>query len=137
MNLNRRRGLQLLAASLATPALPLFAHGRDVDDDDDGHRAGRVFTMSNATSGNELLVYATSATGAPELLTRVATQGLGSGGGLGSQGALTLAGDGRRLFVLSGGNQRVNAYGIRADGGLETLGAAGGFLPGAVGLAAN
>lgn len=111
MNLRRRRSLQLLALGLAAPGLPALAHGND--DDDDGLRAGRVFTSSNATAGNAMLVYATSATGGPTLENRLATQGLGSGAGLGSQGAVTLSRDGRHLFVVNANSNTVSTFAIR------------------------
>lgn len=128
MNTNRRRGLQLLAAGLATPALPGFAHDRD--DDDDGHRAGRAFTLSNGTAGNELLVYATSGRGAPQLVGRVPAQGLGTGGGLGSQGALTLSGDGRHLFAVNAGSNTVSTFAIgRREIRLVSVVDSGGLRP--------
>lgn len=111
---NRRRTLQLLAAAAAAPALPALAHDEHDDrDDDDGHRAHRAFTLSNATGGNELLVYATSPAGVPTPVARLATQGLGSGGGLGSQGAVTLSGDGRHLFVVNAASNTVSTFVVR------------------------
>ena len=96
----RRHLLRLLGATLALggsglPGLARAEGGAD-DDEDDGLRAGKVFTSSNAAGGNELLVYA-GAAGGLELVARAATGGHGSGAGLGSQGAVALAGDGRHV----------------------------------------
>lgn len=98
MNTPRRHIFKLLGLALAvSAAFPALAH----HDDEDGLRSGKVFTSTNSTSGNELLVYAPSSAGALNLLMRVPTQGQGSGAGLGSQGAVTLSGNGRYVFVVN------------------------------------
>ena len=91
-------GLALATAGLVSLALPASATG---DWDDDGFRAGKVFTSTNAVGTNELLVYDTGRDGSLSLLTRLATQGQGTGTGLGNQGAVTLSGNGRYLFVVN------------------------------------
>src|SRR5947208_1596413 len=101
MNANRRQvlatlGLALAAAGCAV-ALPAQAHRLD----DDGYRSGTVFTSSNAQGGNELLVYDRDAAGVLALQAHLPTGGQGSGAGLGSQGAVTLSGDGRFVFVVN------------------------------------
>jgi 6-phosphogluconolactonase len=96
-----------LAASSAWPALALAADG--------SLRAHRVYTSSNATGGNELLVYAAAEDGALALLAHVATGGQGSGAGLGSQGAVTLAGDGRHVFVVNAASHTVSTFAIRGN----------------------
>jgi 6-phosphogluconolactonase (cycloisomerase 2 family) len=72
-----------------------------------------VFTSSNSASGNELLVYARGDDGTLALLTRTGTGGLGSGAGLGSQGAVTLSGDGRFVFVVNAGSNTVTTFELR------------------------
>ena len=56
MTLRRRSTIQALGLALAlagtSPGL-LASQG----DDDDGYRAGKVFTSTNGAAGNELLVY--------------------------------------------------------------------------------
>ena len=102
MKATRRFTLRTLAlasalTTLAGAAAPAFAHA----DDHEGLRSGMVFTSSNEQSGNELLVYARARNGALTLHARAATGGQGSGAGLGSQGAVTLSGDGRHVFVVN------------------------------------
>ncbi len=104
-------GIALAMTGLSTPA---FASPHD--DDDDGFRSGKVFVSSNATAGNELLVYDTGAGGALSLVRQLATQGIGTGGGLGNQGAVTLSGDGRHLFVVNAGSHTVATFRLRRAG---------------------
>jgi 6-phosphogluconolactonase (cycloisomerase 2 family) len=106
----RRRTLGPLALCAALTAASLSAFARF--DDDDGFRSGMVFTSSNSVDGNELLVYARGRHGALSLRARFATGGLGDGAGLGSQGAVTLSGDGRHLFVVNAGSHTVSTFHI-------------------------
>jgi 6-phosphogluconolactonase len=112
----RRQALRLLtlaavAASIGTPA---FAH--DDDDEQGGSRRGQIFISTNATAGNEVLVYARAANGPATLKSRIATRGLGTGGGLGSQGAVTLSGNGRYLFVVNAQSNSLSTFEVTEDG---------------------
>lgn len=115
MNMPARRKFSFellgLAVALAAAASPALAH----DDDDDSLRSGKVFTSTNATGNNELLVYTTMHGGALSLLARVATNGQGTGGGLGSQGAVTLSGDGRYVFVVNARSNTVSTFALRGE----------------------
>jgi len=119
-------GLALGVAGLAGSSLPVAAHAYD----DDGLRSGMVFTSSNAVAGNELLVYARRADGTLSLHLRAATGGQGSGAGLGSQGAVTISGDGRYLFVVNALSNTVSTFSLRAqDLQLLSVVASGGLHP--------
>lgn len=117
----RRRALLFVAAapllSVAVAALP----GRALANvyDDDGVLSGLVFTSSNDASGNALLVYARGADGTLALWRALPTGGLGSGAGLGSQGAVTLSRNGRSLYVVNAGSNTVSTF--RLAGGEITL----------------
>ncbi|HJV63635.1 MAG TPA: beta-propeller fold lactonase family protein, partial [Albitalea sp.] len=114
MNTARRRaGFKLLGIALALAAAgsPAFAH----DEDHDGPRGGHVFTSSNNTSDNQLLVYTRDASGALTLAAAVSTQGQGTGAGLGSQGAVTRSGDGRYVFVVNAASNTVSTFRIHGD----------------------
>lgn len=115
MQHTRRNAFKILGLALTLSALgmPAAAHG---DGDDDGYRSGRVFTSTNAVAGNELLVYAVPRSGAPTLQARLATQGQGTGTGLGNQGAVTLSGNGRFLFVVNALSNSVSTFAIRRSG---------------------
>lgn len=101
--------LSLAAVALASSALPAAATTYDVD----GLQSGMVFTSSNAATGNELLIYARGADGALSFHAKAPTGGAGSGAGLGSQGAVTLSGDGRFVFVVNAGNNTVSTFALR------------------------
>jgi 6-phosphogluconolactonase len=116
MTIRRRFTLQALGLALALGTLSPAIHAYHDDDDDEGFRAGKVFTSTNAPVGNELLVYDAERNGTLRLATRIATQGIGSGGGLGNQGAVTLAGDGRHLFVVNAGSNTVSTFRVRRGG---------------------
>ena len=114
MNPNRRHAFKVLGMALAISSLslPVFAH----DEDDDGFRSDKVFTSTNAVTGNELLVYAAAGSGALTLQSRIATQGQGTGTGLGNQGAVTLSRSGRHLFVVNALSNSVSTFAIRRSG---------------------
>jgi 6-phosphogluconolactonase len=116
MTIRRRFTLQAFGLALALGSASPAIHAYHDDDDEAGFRAGKVFTSSNATAGNELLVYDTERNGALSLATRIATQGIGSGGGLGNQGAVTLSDDGRHLFVVNAGSNTVSTFRVRRGG---------------------
>ena len=128
MQINRRHSFKLIGLALAlAAAAPASATDND---DDDGFRAGKVFTSSNAAAGNELLVYDTAAAGGLNLVARLATQGVGSGGGLGNQGAVTLSGDGRHVFVVNAVSNSVSTFSIHRRGlRLESTVDSGGLGP--------
>lgn len=112
-NLPRRRfGVQIAAMTLAsTAATPALA-----GDDRSTLREGKVFTSSNAPGGNELLVFDATRDGSLALIARALTQGQGSGAGLGSQGAVTLSGDGRHMFVVNAQSNTVSTFALRGGG---------------------
>jgi 6-phosphogluconolactonase len=107
----RRFAFQLAGLTLAlSAAIPAFAH------DENSFREGKVFTSSNATGGNELLVFAPVRGGDLALVERVATSGQGTGAALGSQSAVTLSSDGRHAFVVNAASNTVSTFAIRNNG---------------------
>lgn len=120
MHFNRRQAARLLATALAAASLasPAFAHDDDDDRDDDrgGMRSGKLFISSNSPSGNEVLTYARQASGPATLLSRTITGGVGTGAGLGSQGAVTLSGDGKHLFVVNAASNTISTFAVRPAG---------------------
>jgi len=108
--LQRRRFVRLLSLGLAAAGLAAPALAHHDADGDGGLRHGKIFTSTNAASGNEVLVYARAAAGPATLMSRVPTQGLGSGAGLGSQGAVTLSSSGRYLFVVNARSNTLSTF---------------------------
>ena len=115
MKHTRRTAFKILGLTLAIGSLG-FATAARADDDDDGFRAGRIFTSTNAVAGNELLVYASAPGGMLSLQARLQTQGQGTGTGLGNQGAVSLSRNGRFLFVVNALSNSVSTFAIRRDG---------------------
>ncbi len=81
----------------------------------DENAAGVVFTMNNATSGNAVLVFDRAANGTLTPAGSYSTGGAGTGGGLGSQGALTLSNDGQILLAVNAQSNDVTAFAVRGD----------------------
>lgn len=125
LNLHRRHAARLLLAAAAAATLLGGGSAFASDGDDDrgescscSLRHGKIFISTNAPAGNEVLVYQRSSSGPATLLTRFATQGTGTGAGLGSQGAVTLSDNGRYLHVVNAGSNTLSTFLLSASGGL-------------------
>lgn len=77
---------------------------------------GAVYTTSNAAGGNAVLVFDRLADGRLVPQTSVPTGGLGSGGGLGNQGALVLTQNERWLIAVNAGSHTVSVFSLRRRG---------------------
>ncbi len=76
---------------------------------------GAVYTLSNATAGNAVIAYARGVDGQLTPLGTFATGGLGSGAGLGSQGAVTLSDNGRWLLAVDAGSDEITSFAVGGD----------------------
>lgn len=92
--------------------------------------AGVVYTSTNATDGNAIVVFQRAADGTLTPAGQVPTGGNGTGGGLGNQGAVVLSDNGRWLYTVNAGSNSISAFRLR-DGGPELVGtvASGGERP--------
>jgi hypothetical protein len=81
---------------------------------DRGRSGGAVYTLTNAAAGNAVAVFDRDANGSLAQAGTVATGGLGSGTGLGSQGALVRSGT--RLLAVNAGSNPVALLTIGGDG---------------------
>ena len=101
--------LTLVAAwALGTTAL---SHASDLGEPQHQTRArSSVYTQTNAAEGNEILVFARGPGGKLKLSQRVRTHGLGTGMGLGSQGALALSHHGRFLYAVNAGSDSISVF---------------------------
>ncbi|MEO6715559.1 MAG: beta-propeller fold lactonase family protein [Mycobacteriales bacterium] len=124
MSANRK--LAFLATMALTVVAPAGLAGSAAADADP--RA--VYTSTNAAAGNQVVVYDRHADGTLAETARVATGGTGTGGGLGSQGAVTLTDDGHRLLVVNAGSDEVSLFNV-THVGLSFVGkaASGGDRP--------
>jgi 6-phosphogluconolactonase len=124
----RRFAVQLSAIALAsTVATPSLAGD---DEHSSSFRENKIFTSTNAPGGNELLVFAAQRGGELALMARAATNGQGTGAGLGSQGAVTLGSDGRHVFVVNALSNTVSTFALRNNGlALMSVVDSGGLQP--------
>ena len=67
-----------------------------------------VYTLTNAAAGNAVVVFNRASDGTLTPSGTVPTGGLGTGAGLGSQGALVLSNNGRWLFAVNAGSNDVS-----------------------------
>lgn len=79
---------------------------------------GAVYTLTNAAAGNAVAVFHRSPSGELTPAGTVATGGLGTGSGLGSQGAVALSENGRWLFAVNAGSNDVSVLEVY-NGGIE------------------
>lgn len=77
---------------------------------------GAVYTMSNESGGNHVVVFSRDPQGALSWSASVPTGGLGSGAGLGNQGAVALSEDGRWLFAVNPGSNDLTVFAVRPQG---------------------
>ena len=87
-----------------------------------GPTAGAVYTLSNSAGGNAVIAYSRASDGSLAPLGTFPTGGLGSGGGLGSQGAVTLSGDGQWLVAVDAGSNDITSFAVGADHRLTVAG---------------
>jgi 6-phosphogluconolactonase (cycloisomerase 2 family) len=77
---------------------------------------GNVYSETNAVSGNAILAYARSASGAISWSGAYSTGGRGTGAGLGSQGAVTVSDNGQWLYAVNAGSNDVSVFAVNGDG---------------------
>src|SRR5579859_6813928 len=106
-------GVALLGASLL--AAPVVAGA-------DGGRAGVVYTLSNASAGNSVLVFSRAVDGALTPAGAYAT----AGAGLGSEGALAVTQ--RWIIAVNAGSNDISVL-SRADGQVVSRTGSGGSTP--------
>ena len=80
-----------------------------------GVSPGVVYTLTNSASGNEVVVFDRAADGTLTPAGSYATDGLGTGSGLGSQGALVLSENNRWLFAVNAGSDEISVFLVRPD----------------------
>jgi 6-phosphogluconolactonase len=120
-----RRFVTILAAALVAAAITAPAAWAAP-----GGPGGAVFTQTNDAAGNQVVIWSRSTDGTLAPAGSVPTGGLGTGAGLGSQGAVTLSGDGRWLFVVNAGSNTVSTFAVDGVSLTRTdVEASGGTMP--------
>lgn len=96
----------LFAAAAVTPALLAAS----VNATEYANRIGTVYTLSNTATNNQVLAFDQLSDGSLRSVSRVATGGTGTGGGLGNQGALALNRDRQLLFAVNAGSNEISVF---------------------------
>jgi 6-phosphogluconolactonase (cycloisomerase 2 family) len=77
---------------------------------------GAVYALTNEASGNQIAVYHRAADGTLTLEGMVSTDGLGTGAGLGSQGAVVLSANHQWLFAVNAGSHEISVFAVTERG---------------------
>jgi len=90
-----------------------------------------VYTLTNASSGNQVTAYTRASNGNLSRKGRYTTGGNGLGAGLGSQGSLVFDARTQRFFAVNTGDNSISMLALGADGTLTALStvASGGTRP--------
>jgi 6-phosphogluconolactonase len=80
-----------------------------------------LYTESNETGMNQILIYKQHADGHLTLQSSVASGGEGNGAALGSQGALALNAGHHRLFAVNAGSNSISSFEVHGDGSLTLM----------------
>ncbi|MEK6663573.1 MAG: beta-propeller fold lactonase family protein [Pseudomonadota bacterium] len=112
-----KQWLRSLLIFLQVAMLATSVHASEYDEDDDASGiAGAVYTMSNSASGNAILRFHRAANGTLTAAGSFPTGGVGSGGGLGNQGALILSQNNRWLYAVNAGSNDISVFAVRPQG---------------------
>jgi 6-phosphogluconolactonase len=76
---------------------------------------GAVYVLSNSTMENRVLVYTRSSSGLLTWSGSYATGGKGTGGGLGSQGAVILDGSNQHLYAVNAGSNEISVFNVEGN----------------------
>jgi 6-phosphogluconolactonase len=77
---------------------------------------GAVYALTNAAVGNSVVAFDRASDGSLRQAGMFATGGLGSGSGLGSQGALILSSDNNLLFAVNAGSNQISVFEVGRNG---------------------
>jgi 6-phosphogluconolactonase len=92
--------------------------------------AGSVYTLSNESSGNHIIMFSRSANGTLTWEAAIATGGAGTGAGLGSQGAIALSQDNKYIIAVNAGSNSISSFTVSASGlSWASTVASGGMMP--------
>jgi 6-phosphogluconolactonase (cycloisomerase 2 family) len=80
-----------------------------------------VYTLTNASAGNQIAAYTRASNGNLSRKGRFTTGGNGLGAGLGSQGALVFDARTQRFFAVNSGDDTISMLALGADGALMPL----------------
>ena len=99
---------------------------------------GAVYMMTNQEAGNQLAVFARDKQGLLEFPVFYATGGTGTGGGLGSQGAIAMDAAGDTLYVVNAGSDTISVFDLtKKEPTLIQIVSSGGMFPNSIALSGD
>lgn len=105
---------RIIRSLLAVALLAITAFGGTVAAADSAH-AGAVYALTNAATGNAVVVWNRAPDGTLSPAGSYATGGLGTAAGLGSQGAVVLSDKHRLLFAVNPGSNDISSFQVDGD----------------------
>ena len=121
-------GLLVLGSALLLPVVAAHSEGGGDRASERGVRA--VYTETNAAAGNAIIWYARSSDGRLTWKATVSAGGLGTGTGLGDQGALALGDENGILLAVDAGSNELSVFRVTSGGLTRTdVVSSGGVLP--------
>ena len=102
--------VQCTALALSLAWVPNYSRAQDRENYNERNDAGVIYTMDNSAEGNHVLAYARGADGRLEATGAFASEGRGTGTGLGSQGAVVLSSNGRWVFACNAGSNEISVF---------------------------
>jgi len=113
----RSSALGLAFAMLVVGVLSASAVSANSHEGHHEEAAGSVYTTTNDATANAVLWYTRSEDGSLSLSGKFLTGGAGTGAGLGSQGAVVLADEGKILLAVNAGSNEISSFRV-GDSGL-------------------
>lgn len=104
--------MKKLTTVVAAFAFAVFFAGCKKADDQEPPSA-HVYTLSNQVTGNSVIAFERRSDGTLQLEDSFAAGGIGTGSGLGSQGALSLSHDHNWLLAVNAGSNEVSAFRVK------------------------
>ena len=107
----------LLASLLVVPALAFsgggtYAQGLKATSTPQNVLQGAVYTLTNSAAGNAVAVYDRDNGGHLTPAGSYSTHGLGTGAGLGSQGAVILSKGNKWLLAVNAGSNEISTFSV-------------------------
>jgi hypothetical protein len=99
---------------------------------------GAVYMMTNQVAGNQLAVFARDGQGLLEFPFFYPTGGIGTGSGLGEQGAIAIDDDGDTLYVVNAGSDTISVFDLtKKEPTLIDIVSSGGTFPNSIALSGD
>ncbi|MDX1933698.1 MAG: beta-propeller fold lactonase family protein [Capsulimonadales bacterium] len=112
LSIDRRGFLRSTIHLVAIGSIAVFTAGNAPAHADDG----AVFTSTNSAGSNGVVMFRRANNGALTPVGTYFTGGMGTGAGLGNQGAVALSKNNRWLFVVNAGSNDISVFSVRSNG---------------------